>query len=272
LSAGVDADGVLRSDALDRTMDVLEEFTELMRRHEVRRSLLVATSAVRDAKNREEFIERAGVVTGGDVRVLSGVEEATYSFHGATDSLAFPDDAPPLICDIGGGSTELAVRVNGRIAGWSMQLGCVRVTERALGPEIVTPEREERARAMIRAELDRAFEKEPALQGYVGRATLIGLAGTVASTVQLERGLYEYDRSMIHGFELTVDRVTHWREVLVKLSPAQRLELPGMVKGREDVLAAGLYVLEAIMARFQLTTVRASESDILDGVVATLQR
>jgi len=242
LSQGVDSSGTLTSEALQRSYDVLSEYRSYMDALEVGRGLLVATSAVRDAANGQEFLSRAREITGVDARILSGDEEATFSYNGATADLT-PDSRPTLIVDIGGGSTELAMVTDRTMHSYSMQLGCVRVTERALGSGIVTPESDARARDMISAELEKAWSAEPAFREVAGNVRLVGLAGTVATLAQLDAGLSTYDRDAVHHRVITRSVVERWRDTLARETPQARLARPGMVAGREDVLTAGLYVL-----------------------------
>ncbi len=270
LSEGVDATGILSDEALARTYAVLDEYRAMMDDEGVRRGLLVATSAVRDASNGAQFLEGARERVGVEVAILSGSEEASFSFAGACADLV-AGDSPVLVLDVGGGSTELVLEVDGSLASFSMQLGCVRVTERALGPEVVTPARERAAREMIEAELDRAFAAVPAFAHAVGAVRLVGLAGTVATLVQLESGLRVYDHDRVHHQLVSRERVRAWRERLGAETPSQRLAHPGMVSGREDVMVAGLYVIEAVMDRFGVGELLSSESDILDGIVASLR-
>ena len=270
LSAGVDASGNLRDEALARSYDALAHYREVMDAHDVHRGLLVATSAVRDAVNGQEFLARAAEITRVPARLLSGDEEAALSYAGATHDL--PADArATLILDIGGGSTELAANLGGVLHSHSMQLGCVRVTERALGGDVVTTNAAAAARAMIEQQLDEAFAAEPHFATLVGDVRLVGLAGTVSTLAQLDAGLGRYDRDLVHRRRVSRARVQHWRDRLGALTPAQRLALPGMVAGREDVLVAGLYVLDAVMARFGAEELLTSEDDILDGVAASLR-
>jgi len=152
-----------------------------------------------------------------------------------------------------------------------MQLGCVRVSERALGRGVVTPEGDRAARAMIEAELDRAFTAVPDFVHVAGNVRLIGLAGTVATLAQLDAGLTVYDRDVVHHRLLTREVVQDWRDRLAKETPEERLAHPGMVVGREDVLTAGLYVLDAVMERLGVGELLSSESDILDGIVSSLR-
>ncbi len=269
LSAGVDSSGNLSAEALERSYRVLELYRGMMDAHGVERGLLVATSAVRDAANGDEFLARATLITGVEARLLRGDEEAAFSYAGATRGLS-PDPRPTLIVDIGGGSTELAVRIDGVVRAYSMQLGCVRVTERALGPGVVTAATATAASAMIDEQLDRAFDAVPALASLVGAVRLVGLAGTVATLAQLDAGLTHYDRNAVHHLRLSRADVRRWRGRLGELTPTQRLALPGMIAGREDVLVAGLYILDAVMGRFGAVELLTSEDDILDGVAASL--
>ena len=270
LSAGVDEHATLGEEAMERTFAVLRAYRAVMDEAAVAEGMLVATSAVRDATNGEEFLERAGAIARVPARILSGAQEASYSYRGATAELD-ASDLTFLIVDIGGGSTELALKKSAELHSFSMQLGCVRVAERVLGYGVVSKKREVATRAMIAAELDRAFRAEPVFEEAVGRVRLVGLAGTVATLVAMQRGVEVYERSLVHHQRVDRADVATWRERLASETPAQRLAHPGMSAGREDVLVAGLYVLEAVMDRFGVSELLSSESDILDGITATLR-
>jgi exopolyphosphatase / guanosine-5'-triphosphate,3'-diphosphate pyrophosphatase len=269
LSQGVDASGALLSEAMERTFSVLRAYRRDCDAAGVSRGLLVATSAVRDASNGAEFLSIAEEVCRCPARILEGHEEAAFSYAGALGDLD-EIEVPTMIVDIGGGSTELAVSIDGRLVSYSMQLGCVRVTERALGRGIVTPASDAATREMIDAQLDAAFADQPEFSRVVGGVRLVGLAGTVATLAQLDAGLTIYDRDVVHHRVLSRVTVQHWRDVLARETPSQRLGHPGMVVGREDVLVAGLYVLDAVMECFGVDWLISSESDILDGIVASL--
>lgn len=271
LSEGVDASQTLIPQALERTYDVLREYRTFMDAAGVSRGLLVATSAVRDARNGAEFLAQAGRLTRVEARVLSGGEEATFTYDGATSDLA-QDPRPTVVLDIGGGSTELAMKVDGALLSYSMQLGCVRVTERALGRGIVTRERERAANEMIGEQLDAAFAHVSALASVVGHVRLVGVAGTVATLTQLDAGIDVYDRDVVHHRTVSRAIVQQWRDRLSAEEPATRLTHAGMVHGREDVLHSGLYVLDAVMERLGTDELISSENDILDGVAASLLR
>jgi exopolyphosphatase / guanosine-5'-triphosphate,3'-diphosphate pyrophosphatase len=269
LSQGVDATKTLLPEAMQRSYDVLSEYRSHMDQAGVERGLLVATSAVRDAANGAAFLDEARRRTGVEVRILSGTEEATFSYVGATSGLA-PDERSTVIVDVGGGSTELAAMVNGVLESYSMQLGCVRVTERALGKGVVNAASDTAAREMIDSELDRASAARPDFAPLVAHLRLVGLAGTVSTLAQLDAGTDAYDRSAVHHRRIALATVELWRDRLSAESPEDRLARPGMVKGREDVLHAGLYVLAAVMTRLGASELLTSENDILDGITDSL--
>ncbi len=269
LGQGVDAAGTLAPEALRRTVDVLAQYRAMMDEAVVSRGLLVATSAVRDASNGAAFLREAARVSGVEARILAGSEEAALSYAGATAGLD-ADERPTMIVDVGGGSTELAVAIQGVLHSYSMQLGCVRVTERALGRGVVTHASAAVAREMIGAELDRAFLAEPAFASVVGDVRVVGLAGSVSTLAQLDAGLAMYDREAVHLRHLSRRSVERWRDLLASESPEARLARPGMIPGREDVLHAGLFILAAVMARFEVDELLSSENDILDGITASI--
>ena len=269
LSQGVDATKTLLPEALQRSYDVLSEYRSFMDDAGVERGLLVATSAVRDAVNGDEFLDEARRRTRVDVRILDGNEEATFSYVGATSGLP-ADDRSTVIVDVGGGSTELAVKIGDDLQSYSMQLGCVRVTERALGKGVVSVASDIAAREMIEAELDRAWREVPDFARLVGKVRLVGLAGSVSTLAQLDAGLATYDRDAVHHRTLSLATVELWRDRLAAESPEDRLARPGMVKGREDVLHAGLYILVAVMTRLGANELLTSENDILDGITDSL--
>ncbi|HVB70761.1 MAG TPA: exopolyphosphatase [Acidimicrobiales bacterium] len=269
LSQGVDASRRLTSEAMDRTFAVLDEYRVMMEVDGVVRGLLVATSAVRDAVNRDDFLAGARAHSGVEARLLTGEEEAWFSYSGAMSDLA-EVGGPTAIVDVGGGSTEIAAVIGGVMSSCSMQLGCVRVAERALGRGLVTAASADAARAMIDEQLDVAFAEQPSFADLIGRTRLVGLAGTVTTLAQLDAGEAQYGRDVVHHRVLSRLTVQLWRDRLGAETPAQRLSHPGMVVGREDVLTAGLYVLDAVMGRLGVDSLVTSENDILDGVAASL--
>lgn len=269
LSQGVDASRTLLPDAMERTFAVLRAYRAACDVESVGRGQLVATSAVRDAVNGEKFLHRAHEIVGVPVSVLAGEEEAALSYVGATKDLK-DSQMPTMIVDIGGGSTELALEREGALVSYSMQLGSVRVTERALGRGVVTAQSDRAARNMIEDEIERAFRARPEFEGVVGGVRLVGLAGTVATLAQMDARLLVYDRDVVHHRILSLGTVERWRDRLARETPEERLGHPGMVKGREDVLPAGLYILDTLMRRLAVDELLSSENDILDGIVASL--
>jgi exopolyphosphatase/guanosine-5'-triphosphate,3'-diphosphate pyrophosphatase len=269
LSQGVDASRRLVPEAMARSYAVLDEYRGLMELDGVSRGLLVATSAVRDAVNGAQFLAQAARHAGVEARLLSGEEEAWFSYTGAMSDLG-EVAGPTAVLDIGGGSTEIAAVLSGAMQSYSMQLGCVRVAERALGRGVVTAEGARAARAMIAGQLDEAFAARPAFADLVGRVRLVGLAGTVTTLAQLDAADPVYRREVVHHRVLSRATVRRWRDLLARETPAERLAHPGMAVGREDVLTAGLYVLDAVMERLGVDELVTSENDILDGVAASL--
>jgi exopolyphosphatase/guanosine-5'-triphosphate,3'-diphosphate pyrophosphatase len=269
LGQGVDATGTLAPEALQRNYAVLEQYAQLMKEFGVTRSRLVATSAARDASNGAQFIERAAQITGAEVALLSGDEEARLSYRGALGDLE-DISLPTMIVDIGGGSTELAAQIDQQFVAHSMQLGCVRVSERFLGSGVVTSDAAARTWSMIDDEITHALILAPRLNDLRGHVRLVGLAGTVSTLAQLDLGQSQYDHDAVHHRTVTLERVAWWRETLGAETPDQRLQRPGMVSGREDVLVGGLFILEAVMRRFDCSALISSESDIMDGLIASI--
>ena len=270
LGAGVDAGGSLADDAVDRSLRVLEEYRTLMDRYGVTAGRLVATSAARDASNGPAFLAEASAITGVDAEILSGDEEGRLSFLGAMADIE-PSVGDDVVLDIGGGSSELVVDADGAMAAFSMQVGCVRLTERCLQSDPPSPGQLDDARAVADEALEGAIRAIPALGALRPKSRLVGLAGTVATLAQLELGLDDYDRSQVHHLWMDLDRIVEWTDDLAAEASATRALRPGMVPGREDVIVGGLIVLVASIERLGLTGCLTSESDILDGLILSLQ-
>jgi exopolyphosphatase/guanosine-5'-triphosphate,3'-diphosphate pyrophosphatase len=270
LGAGVDRTGRLAADAVQRTVTVLEEYRRAMDRHRVVKARMTATSAARDADNREEFFSAAEGVIGIAPELLSGAEEGRLSFDGATSELD-PGSGPWLVVDIGGGSTELVAGPlqGGRapLAVRSLDVGCVRLTERFLASDPPAVAEIESARRFVGDLVTRAVEQDPGLAG--GRA-LVGLAGTVACLASVDQGADEYDRDRVHHYVLTLDRVDQMLGRLSSLTSAQRRLVPGVEPGRADVIVGGTVVLDEIMRQLAFDECLTSEADILDGLVLSL--
>lgn len=268
LGAGVDADGVLAGDSIDRCVATLEEYRALMDTHGVTRGRLVATSAVRDAANGSVFMDRARQATGIQSEILSGLEEGRTSLAGAVADLS-PTDGPFLVVDIGGGSTELVVARDARddhLDAVSLQMGCVRISERFLHSDPPTDDELIAARDEVVEQISSAVVAHPRFRE--GRR-LVGLAGTVATLSAMNQGLPDYDRDRIHHSELTREDVRTWLDRLATMPAVSRLRFPGLDPGREDVILGGLLVLGVVMDVLGHTRCLVSESDILDGLIAS---
>ncbi len=268
LGEGVDSNGTLSQEAVDRCLAVLEDFRTMTDRYGVRRGRVAATSAVRDASNGEDFLRPAAEVTGFPVEVLAGVEEGRLSLAGAVSDLD-RGEGPFLVLDIGGGSTELVAGSgpeDPELEVDSLQIGCVRVTERYLLSDPPGPSELLAAESVVSKVLDEAVEQHPRL---LRAHRLIGLAGTITTLAALRIGLAEYDRERIHHSVLTVADVMNWYRTLASEDRAARLDRAGMVPGREDVIVAGAMILATVMTRLEFGECLVSEADILDGLVAS---
>jgi exopolyphosphatase/guanosine-5'-triphosphate,3'-diphosphate pyrophosphatase len=270
LGAGVDAARRLQTEAIARTLAVLEEYRSIMDVEQVNSVRLVATSAVRDAENSEAFLEPASEMVGVRAEVLSGDEEGRVSYKGATDDLPVIA-GQTVVIDIGGGSTEIVTLDDGAIAAISLDIGCVRLTERYLQSDPPTTNQIERARGTIGVQLERAAQQIPALARLGSGDRLVGLAGTVSTLASLELGLADYERDRIHHSVLRLASVEKWCNVLGGERVRERAERAAITSGREDVIFGGALVLKETMLRFSFAECVVSEADILDGLVLELR-
>ena len=269
LGAGVDATGRLAPESIERSLAVLREFRQVMDKFSVVRGRLVATSAARDASNGAEFLEAAREATGIEPELLTGTEEGQLSMAGALSDIGH-QEGPFLILDIGGGSTELVAGTgpdDPELSVVSLQVGCVRITERFLTSDPPTATQLEEGEAMVNELLDRAIADHPR---FLAAHRLVGLAGTVTTLASLNLGLERYDRDQIHHAVLSVGAVYDWYRTLASEVTVARLDRAGMVPGREDVIVGGALILAAVMTRFGFDECLVSEADILDGMAAGL--
>ncbi|KIF74781.1 exopolyphosphatase [Streptomyces sp. 150FB] len=268
LGQGVDRTGRLAPEALERTFAACREYAEIIASHGVRAPdnlLFVATSATRDAENRDEFVRGVVEILGVEPEVISGDQEAELSFTGATKEL--PGHDSYLVVDIGGGSTEFVVGEDEVRAGKSVNIGCVRLTERHLLHDGVltdppTPEQVTAVRLDIEAALDLAEETVPLRESR----TLVGLAGTVTTVAGIALDLGTYDSEAIHHSRIPLERVREITGRLLMATHAERAAIPIMHPGRVDVIGVGSLILLAIMERTGANEVVVSEHDILDGI------
>jgi exopolyphosphatase/guanosine-5'-triphosphate,3'-diphosphate pyrophosphatase len=268
LGQGVDGGRRLHPDAVARTLAVLDQYGAAARELGVEAIRATATSAARDASNRDDLFEPATAALGTRPELLSGEEEARLSFLGATASLAaVGEPAPYLVVDIGGGSTEFVLGTDGPEALISVDIGCVRVTEQFLHSDPPAPEELSAAVSVVR---DHLIDVERAIPNLRDAKTLVGLAGTVTTVAAVEQGLPQYERERIHHFRLTHDAVEDVFRTLALESAADRRHNPGLEPARVDVIVGGTIVLATIMRTLGFEEMLVSEDDILDGIVRDL--
>ncbi|MFP5377301.1 MAG: exopolyphosphatase [Acidimicrobiia bacterium] len=266
LGQGVDAARRLAPEAVDRTLAVLREYRAVMDRHGVERVRVAATSAVRDAENRDEFLDAAEAVVGVRPELLPGDEEGRLSFAGAAAGLD-PAAGPFLVVDIGGGSTEFVVGSDAPVGVASVDVGCVRITERYLHSDPPTPLELSQAISVMHAHLEDVKRELPAVSEA---RRLIGLAGTVTTMAAVEIGLAVYDPGRIHHFVLTRAAAEDVFRTLATEPRADRVHNPGLEEARADVIVGGAAILVSIMRHFDFDHCLVSEADILDGLVRSV--
>jgi exopolyphosphatase/guanosine-5'-triphosphate,3'-diphosphate pyrophosphatase len=266
LGQGVDTTGRLAPEALDRTLKALRGYADLIADRGAGAVRMVATSATRDAANADEFVRRVTEVLGAGPEVLTGDEEARLSFLGATaelDASGAPYLAPFLVADIGGGSTEFVLGADGQVASaLSVNIGCVRMTERHLRDD--PPSAAQIAAAT--ADIDAAITRAAAVVDTTRARTLVGLAGSVTTVAGIALDLPGYDPERLHHTRLSAAQVHEVATRLLAQTRAERARIPVMHPGRIDVIGAGALILDRIMTQLGLTEVLVSEHDILDGI------
>jgi exopolyphosphatase/guanosine-5'-triphosphate,3'-diphosphate pyrophosphatase len=268
LGQGVDQTGWLAPEALARTAVVLRDYADVIAATAARSVRMVATSATRDASNTAEFTRQVKEIFGTAPEVLTGSEEAILSFTGATAELAVTHGGPFLVADIGGGSTEFVLGEPDEPAvhAISVDIGCVRMTERHLRGDPPTAAELAAATADIDAALDAVTEVVP-----VGQArTLVGLAGSVTTVAGIAMDLPSYDAARIHHARVSAADVHEVSRGLLAQTRAARAAISVMHPGRVDVIGGGALILDRIMQRFGFSEVLVSEHDILDGIAWSL--
>ena len=266
LGRGVDAAGRLDPAAVERTLDCLRQYREAIDVHRPSALRVVATSAVRDAANRAEFLGPAESILGAVPEVLPGSEEASLGFRGAVRYLD-PADGPFLVVDIGGGSTELSFGTERCTDALSLDIGSVRLTEKYVHHDPPQPEELSACLSVTELHLDDAVRAVPAL---AGPCRLVGVAGTITTIAAVELGLDPYDRDAIHHFRLSKEAAEDVFRTLATEALADRIHNPGLHPGRADVIVAGVCILVRIMRYFDFDECLVSESDLLDGMVLSL--
>ena len=261
LGEGVDRTGALSPEAVARTRVALVDYAATCRELGVERVRMVATSATRDARNRDDFTAMVREVLGVAPEVVSGDEEAALSFDGATRGLD-GEQGPFLVMDIGGGSTELVLGTTAPQAALSVDVGCVRLTERHL---LDDPPTDAQIAAAV-ADVDDAVARVRAAVPVEQARTAVGLAGSVTTVAAVALGLDAYDAERIHLSRICAADVAAVTSRLLAMTRAQRAALPVMHPGRVDVIGAGALVLATLVDRLGLADVVVSEADILDGI------
>ncbi|MFI6288413.1 exopolyphosphatase [Streptomyces sp. NPDC051018] len=261
LGQGVDRTGRLAPDALDRTFAACRDYAEIIKGLGAERLRFVATSASRDAENRDDFVRGVLDILGVEPEVITGDQEAEFSFTGATGEL--PGHEERLVVDIGGGSTEFVIGRAHVEAARSVDIGCVRLTERHIRHDPPSAAELAAVRADVDAALDLAEETVP----LRGADTLVGLAGSVTTVAGIALGLDAYDSEAIHHSRIPRDTVAEITRSLAASTHEERAAIPVMHPGRVDVIVSGALVLLAIMDRVGASEVIVSEHDILDGIV-----
>ena len=274
LGQDVDATGRLAPDAVERTRVALADYAATARRTDARRVRMVATSATRDAANREDFFSMVRRTLGADAEVITGDEEARLSFTGVVGDLD-PADGPFVVVDVGGGSTEVVLgdwdgTTAEVTAARSVNVGCVRITERHLRSDPPTADEISAARQFAAQTLDEAFADVP-----VGRArTWVGVAGTVTTLSAVAQQLPGYDAECTHLSRLSQEQIRGTAENLLASTHQQRAANPVIHPGRVDVIAGGVLIVavlaEELHARAGIAELVVSEHDILDGIALGL--
>ena len=266
LGQGVDVTGQLAPEAITRTVTVLSDYASRLRAHGVTSVRAVATSAARDAGNGSQFFDAAEAALGVRPELLSGDAEARLSFHGATLGLA-SSEGPFLVIDLGGGSTEFVLGRERPEAAISLQMGCVRMTERHLHEDPPTLEELRACESDVRRELARVRAVIDTSQARC----VVGLAGTVTALSAMQLGLARYDATRTHHSRLSAAQVA---ALCARLSRANVGERRGLLvePARAEVIVGGAIVLATTMSELGLGELLVSERDILDGLAASLRR
>lgn len=247
-------EGRLTNDAMSRTIKVIQEFLKVTEESRVQKVVIFATSGVRSADNQEEFCRCVQQATKRRIRILSGKEEAKWSYTGATYG-AFPK---PNLVDIGGGSTEFVLDEHFT----SIDIGAVRLHEAYLSGDLPTSDEIDQAVRQVMAMLiELPQSKNP----------LVVVGGTATTLVSMELGLREFDSKMIHGSFLTEGALNKWINRLARLTVSERTALPGLPRERADIIFSGAIILRAVMQHFEVEEVQISTNDIMLGALLWLQ-
>ena len=267
LGEGTDRTQELGAEAMDRVLATLIDFAGKIEDHQVSKTKFVATSAVRDARNKDVFLTAAEEVTTIKPEILDGLDEARFTFLGATNDVL--STGPSLVIDIGGGSTEFAFGDGELELSHSADIGCVRISERFIANDPPLPEELSAAQSLIDLHLDDVLMNIPSIQSSTN---IYGVAGTVSATSMIEQGLYKYNFDLVHGHIMSKQDIEEVFRLLATDNREGRLSNPGMEEGRVDVIVGGLCILAQIMRKLDFEQIQVSESDILDGLILSLMK
>ena len=265
LGQGVDENKAFHPDAINRTLSAVKTFKEIIDKNKVDKIRFCATSATRDAMNRNIFIDGVRDILNVQVEVIPGEEEAALSFTGATYQLD-QDSGPFLVVDIGGGSTEFVYGDKKVISAKSVNIGCVRMSERHLINQ--PPTMDQIASAIV--DIDIAITQAAVSVPINSAKSLIAVAGTATTVAAAALNLSKYDRDLIHLSKISADKVHKVAQMFQSMNKSEISALPYMHEGRVDVITAGSLVLSRVMAATGAADFVASESDILDGMAFSL--
>ncbi len=273
LGGGFDPGRGMAPDSMERSIRALTDFAAIIKSEGVQRVRAVATSVVRRAVNRQDFLQEVKRRAGITIEVIDGMEEARLTLRGVRSVISGAAHRS-LVMDIGGGSTEFIATEDGRSQGaWSLEMGVVRLTEKYLlhdPPEAAELRgMEEEISSVIRSLKDRMREAgpDPALYGEARGADFIGTAGTITTLAALDLGLDEYDRVQINNHTLTRRKVEHFYKYLSALTIREKSEIPALEKGREDLIIPGAAITLSVMDAFGYSEVKVSDAGLLEGII-----
>ncbi len=263
LGEGLQKNGRLQDTAMDRTIQTLQRWQPILLQHGINQPITVATSAVRDARNRDDFLQRLHTEVGFEVEVLSGQEEARRTLVGIIAGLTFPV-TNMLVLDIGGGSTEFIAAKGGQPNQYhSIDLGVVRLTERFLTSDPISNDEVSAAQHCIVEQLHLLKTR----LGTVSDATLIGTAGTITTLATMDQELEIYDSRTVHQYQLSLATIHRIRKVCLSKTIAERRIMVGLEAGRVDVIVAGILILQLTMEVFQFSSLHVSEYGLREGIL-----
>ncbi|MDT7042632.1 Ppx/GppA phosphatase family protein [Candidatus Nitronereus thalassa] len=268
LGEGVDETKRLKPEAMTRVVEAIKEWHGVIKQHDVGASIAVATSAVREARNREEFLRRVKQEAGIEVEVIDGQEEARRTLLGLRSGL--PTSVGDILgLDIGGGSTEFIVDRQGQeVQTISIDMGVVRLSERVLKSDPPTTSEVHEAKQLIHSLTRKAL----GALGDTSGLTFVGTAGTITSLAAIAQGLTIYDPDRVHNYSLKLETIKNLERTILPRKQSERTGIPGLEKGREEVIAAGTLILRCVMEELDQDQCLVSEYGLREGVLVNLAR